>query len=423
MIGMSKRLHTNDSPLHLLQLEDLAKSVSFIQRKTQGLSAFGVIIALIKCAIKGDGSFNNIALELGILERKTISRVAVYKRITNNAPQFLRAVIGELVKQSSSSISKLCSRHGFTRVLVEDSTFQIMGKGNASNFPGHGNGVSRTAGFKLDLAFDLLTGSTVSQTFTHGTHQDKSLGKHLLNKINPGDLVVRDMGYFVTESFKLIREMSAFWLTRVPANVAITFSNGSSLEKRLRPLSNNFIDEEVSVGTCGMRARLVAVRADKKTATQRRRARNAKSKGRASSQALVRDGWHILLTNVSSDVTAKELFEIYALRWNIETRFKAWKQSLNLGKVFKGVSNEDHYESLILAALIQQLIGFNLAARLSQLKKVVLSMEKLFEALSAQLSALSQSTLSDPIRLRISHVSIEKRSHQPAHVQWLNLLS
>ena len=137
----------------------------------------------------------------------------------------------------------------------------------------------------------------------------------------------------------------------------------------------------------------------------------------------MRDRWHILLTNVSSDVTAKELFEIYALGWNIETRFKAWKQSLNLGKVFKGVSNEDHYEFLILAVLIQQLIGFNLAARLSQLKKVVLSMEKLFEALSAHLSALSQSTLSDPIRLRISHVSIEKRSRQPAHVQWFNLLS
>ena len=87
------------------------------------------------------------------------------------------------------------------------------------------------------------------------------------------------------------------------------------------------------------------------------------------------------------------------------------------------MSNEDHYESLILAALIQQLIGFNLAARISQLKNVVLSMEKLFEALSAHLSALSQSTLSDPIRLRISHVSIEKRSRQPSHVQWLNLLS
>ena len=57
-----------------------------------------------------------------------------------------------------------------------------MGKDNASNFPGHGNGAGRTAGFKLDLAFDLLTVSTLSQTITHRFHQDKSLGKYLLNK-------------------------------------------------------------------------------------------------------------------------------------------------------------------------------------------------------------------------------------------------
>ena len=107
-------------------IENLIESV--IQRKTQGFSAFGVIIALIKCAIKGDGSFNNIALKLGILERRTISRVAVYKGITNNVPQFIRAVIGELVKQSSSSISTLCSRLEFTRVSIEYSTFQVMGK-------------------------------------------------------------------------------------------------------------------------------------------------------------------------------------------------------------------------------------------------------------------------------------------------------
>ncbi len=84
-----------------------------------------------------------------------------------------------------------------------------------------------------------------------------------------------------------------------------------------------------------MRARLVAVRVDKDTARKRRRLRNEKSKGRASSEALVRDGWHILLTNVSSEVTTKELFEIHALRWNAETRHKTWKQSLNLNKVFK----------------------------------------------------------------------------------------
>ena len=105
-----------------------------------------------------------------------------------------------------------------------------MGKGNASDFPGHGNGVGRTAGFKLDLAFDLLTVSTVSQT--HGSHQDESLGKYLLNQIMPGDLVVRDLSYFGTASFKIIGEMSAFWLTRVPANVSITLKISSMRQRR-----------------------------------------------------------------------------------------------------------------------------------------------------------------------------------------------
>ena len=235
MIGMSKHLSTNDSPLHLIHLEGLAKSVAFIQRKTQGFSAFGFMIALIKCCIKGDGSFHEIAVELSFLERKSVSRIAVYKRVTYKASQFLKSTISELIKESAISISPNCSKHGFTRVILDDASFQGLGKGNAFNFPAHGNSKGRTAGFKVDLAFDLLTGSTISQTFTHGTHQDKDLGKELLPLVKSGNLVVRDMGYFIVESFKEIENKSAFWLSRLPANVSVCFLNGSSLEFYLLP--------------------------------------------------------------------------------------------------------------------------------------------------------------------------------------------
>lgn len=94
----------------------------------------------------------------------------------------------------------------------------------------------------------------------------------------------------------------------------------------------------------------VAVRSDRKTAKQRRRAGKAECKVCAGSQYLVPDRWHILhLTNISPDVTSRELLEIYALRCDIETQFKACKKLLNLGKGFKGVSKQDHSESLILA--------------------------------------------------------------------------
>jgi hypothetical protein len=215
MIGMSKLLHTNDSPLQLLNLDKIAQSVSFIQRKTQGFSAFGFIIALIKCCAKGEGSFYHISLELGYLEQKIISRVAVYKRITTKATLFLRTTINELIHQSARSIYEVSTKHSFLRVLIEDSTFQRMCFGNAANFPAHGNGKSRTAGFKIDLAYDLLTGLPISQIFTYGTHQDKELGKALLGLVKAGDLVLRDMGYFVIESFQIIASKGAFWLTRL----------------------------------------------------------------------------------------------------------------------------------------------------------------------------------------------------------------
>jgi hypothetical protein len=424
MIGMSKLLHTNDSPLQLLNLDKIAQSVSFIQRKTQGFSAFGFIIALIKCCAKGEGSFYHISLELGYLEQKIISRVAVYKRITTKATLFLRTTINELIHQSARSIYEVSTKHGFLRVLIEDSTFQRMCFGNAANVPAHGNGKSRTAGFKIDLAYDLLTGLPISQIFTCGTHQDKELGKALLGLVKAGDLVLRDMGYFVIESFQIIASKGAFWLTRLPANVSVTFLDGTAIEKRLRSRANTFIDEEVYVGKCGMKARLLAVRADDDIAAKRRRDRNAKSKGQqASSQSLVRDGWHILLTNVGTDVTAKELFDIYSVRWNIETRFKAWKQSLNLKNVFNRVSNEAHHECLILAALIQQLIGFNLATQLRKFKTISLSIEKLFEVLTTHLNSLNRNSMHHPIRFSISQISLDRRVRQSSHNQYLNLLS
>ena len=41
----------------------------------------------------------------------------------------------------------------------------------------------------------------------------------------------------------------------------------------------------------------------------------------------------------SADFKAKELFDIYEVRWSIETRFKAWKQSLNFKKTLKRCSH------------------------------------------------------------------------------------
>jgi hypothetical protein len=91
-----------------------------------------------------------------------------------------------------------------------------MRKSNADEFPAHGNHHGKTAGVKIDLAFDLLTGSIVSHGLYTASEQDKSIGKEFVSEVRRGDLVLRDMGYFSLGEFTAIEQLEAWWLTRLP---------------------------------------------------------------------------------------------------------------------------------------------------------------------------------------------------------------
>ncbi len=67
----------------------------------------------------------------------------------------------------------------FGRVLVQDSSQQKLPKSNHEHFPAHGNGKSVTAGVKVDLALDLLSGRALFCVRHSATEQDRTLGKTL----------------------------------------------------------------------------------------------------------------------------------------------------------------------------------------------------------------------------------------------------
>ena len=53
------------------------------------------------------------------------------------------------------------------RILIGNASGQVMPKSYANAFPAHGNHYGKTAGVKIDLAFDLLTGSIVGKQGQH----------------------------------------------------------------------------------------------------------------------------------------------------------------------------------------------------------------------------------------------------------------
>ena len=126
---------------------------------------------------------------------------------------------------------------------------------------------------------------------------------------------------------------------------------------------------------------------------------------------MIRYGWHIFLTNLDENHSCKDLFEIYRLRWNIEVRFKAWKQAINMKSLFSRASNFHHQEALIYAALIFQLITLNVAANID-LRGRSLSLENFSKDIAKSISVVTR-RVSLIFKFDPRHDLMERRKRVP----------
>lgn len=371
----------------LVKLDPLARKSGFVVRKSKAFSASGFILALLKSVITGNASFNQLASNLGNSELKSISRQAVWKRMDLSTIPFLLDTVGTALKQRWSE-QALIATDVFGRVIIEDSSQVKLAKANHEEFPGHGNDGGKTAGCKFDLAFDLLTGEPVTGVLHLATEQDRQIGKDLVDLIREKDLVLRDMGYFSRDEFARIENRKAYWLSRVPINVKIHDLSGIKLETILKKTKLNKLEMEVILGDFGHPARLIAERAAPEVAQKRRRERREEAQRlgkEPSKDMLIRDGWYLLATNVKEDLmSATKLFKLYAIRWQIEITFRAWKQSGKLVSALARKSNQVHLQALMLASLLLLILTMKITSLLQGSDQgIVISIEKLALNLSA----------------------------------------
>lgn len=294
---------------------------------------------------------------------------------------FLLDTVGTALKQRWSE-EALIATDVFGRVLIEDSSHVKLAKANHEEFPGHGNDEVKTAGCKFDLSFDLLTGEPVTSELHLATEQDREIGKDLVDLIREKDLVLRDMGYFSRDEFARIENSKAYWLSRVPINVKIHDSSKNKLETILKKTKRDKFELEVFLGESGHPARLIAERAAPEVAQKRRRERKEKARQlgkEPSKDMLLRDGWYLLVTNVNIDLmSAAKLFKLYAIRWQIEITFRAWKQSGKLVSALARKSNQVHLQALMLASLLLLILTMKITSLFQgTYSRVHISIEKI----------------------------------------------
>jgi DDE family transposase len=248
---------------------------------------------------------------------------------------FLAKVAASLLHQLSLPTQNQGYFKSFRRVLLHDSTVEPLPKQLASAFAGPANHRPRRyAALKLQFVCDLLHSQVLHLSLSGFTRNDQSASPDILSLLQPGDLIIRDLGYFVLKVFEQISLRGAFFLSRYRHDVLIfDTQSGQPLDwaKLLRP--GQVLDRQVLLGEQRVPVRLVAQPVSQTLANQRRRLAKSNRDRRLNpgKRKLYLLGWNIFITNVTSTIwPAKALAPIYRLRWRIEIIFKAWKSHLGL---------------------------------------------------------------------------------------------
>jgi hypothetical protein len=225
----------------------------------------------------------------------------------------------------------------FARVLIQDSTTQKLPQHLAHLFPGSGNQHGHDyATLKIQWISDLKNQAVEHVSLSGFTRNDQAAAPDVLAVARPGDLVLRDLGYFCTAVLASMVADLIFFLTRYPHSVNLyDVKTGKPLDLIALLKESGSLDLEVLVGPERVPVRLVALPVPAEVANQRRhKAKTSAQKRHRSPPSRTHCflmGWSIFLTNVSAAVwPPKTLVAVYRLRWRIEITFKTWKSHLAL---------------------------------------------------------------------------------------------
>jgi hypothetical protein len=200
-------------------------------------------------------------------------------------------------------------------------------------FPGNHSRGEIKAVAKLQVVFNLVAGAFESIGLTPYNVNDQAASPGILPLLRKGDVVIRDLGYFVLSVFEGIIKSEAFFISRYKNEVGI-YDCKTGRELSLLKLVRNrqFVKKEILLGKeKKLCLTLYAIKLSPQAARARRQKMRSDRDRRkiTTAKKLELAGWDIFVTN-AVDLSAGEISLYYRMRWNIEMVFKAWKSNLNL---------------------------------------------------------------------------------------------
>jgi len=183
--------------------------------------------------------------------------------------------------------------------------------------------------------------------------------------MEPGELSIKDLGYYDGDYFQKIELKQAFFISRIKTNCVLYENKCGTYEtvdilkflvkKDVQIDKNLFI--KLSTGDM-YEIRVTGIKLPTKVSDERKRKayKTAKSNNKQlTSKEIQMLNWFLVITNVAEDMlTVETIGELYRLRWQIELQFKALKSSMNFDKF--GKAGEHYFKCLFYGKLIMILL-------------------------------------------------------------------
>jgi len=343
-----------DARLSLEALQTLAFETGFFRRAGGKIPAAALLIHLCLESMEGTVSYHDLASSMEAQTGISASRHAYWEKTTEACLQCFQRVLERLLRAPGrgTAAQAMIEAGRFTRIVVQDSTVLQLPRRLFQVCSGVRHAHTTVCNARIQGTYNLLSGRLLAVSIDAYSKNDLAVTGDLA--VEPGDLVLRDRGSCTVDAIAAQKAAGADSINRYKHQT--TFFDpvtGEALNLLALLTQQGSVDRIVLAGTVQkMPIRLVAVRVNDETADVRRmKAKRNVSRHAPSADLLHLMSWSIFLTTLTApDITFKDFFALYGLRWRIENIFKTWKSHFSFAKVH--TVSERQLRILLTARLI-----------------------------------------------------------------------
>lgn len=329
------------------------------------ITASALVHGFLQMFQEGKNSTRILALKIGLLTQTVLRKESLEARFNRRTLNFVLALLKLVMEcrvnimRSDKSRPQLSTSilEKFKNVYISDSTCQAAPENLIELFPSSHNKAGKSkATLRLQVIYNYTAQIFAFFDICSFRDNDQSASDNIFEVAQAGDLVIRDLGYFVLPVFAKMIEKDINFISKYKHGVKVLDAENEQVIDLLKLFKGKKrVDMEVKLGSKDkVGLRLVANKLPKLVAAQRiakaKAQRHSKTKHSKEYYELLK--WEIYITNVDNEILlAKDFNEIYKIRWFIEIIFKTWKSYFNFKKILntRGMS---YYRTLITIVLM-----------------------------------------------------------------------